>query len=405
MKKFLLLIYFLLTIVAVDAKTIYWLTFIDTNDKNVGEIDVKGREVLYNHFIDEVNAALAENGYEADIQDFYGNKVTPENCKSAIELLKVTPEDIIVFYYIGHGGRPTTDVEYMKNHPWPQMCMSQWNENKYIPLEWVNKTLSSKGARLAVTIGMCCNSLSNISIKEGPAFSPNYGATYMGNNKMQRIQDLFLNTRGSLLATSASPTQTSGCLRSDFGVIDAYTTVLCLMFDKVLDGLEQTLTWGDLLNEVSYIVNEKTGGEQTPIHDVSGLTTSTAVPKTRPATPTQSQIQKTKQKQTPSTTKQRGNGDEWVNDLTSKFDALVNTSIDEEERMQLADDLKVLFSSSAKIKILGQDQATSVDTEEVSDYLDRLSTGSLILKVVVKEGTFDSSNRITLLKVHEVYRK
>lgn len=405
MKKTLLLICFLLTITAANAKTIYWLTFIDTNDKNVGEIDVLGREVLYNHFIDEVNAALAENGYEADVQDFYGNKVTPENCKSAIELLRVTSEDIIVFYYIGHGGRPSTDVEYMKKHPWPQMCMSQWNENKYIPLEWVDKTLSSKGARLAVTIGMCCNSLSNMSIKEGPKFSPNYGATYVGNNKMQRIQDLFLNVKGSVLATSASPTQTSGCLRSDFGVVDAYTTVLCTIFDKVLDSYEQTLTWDDLLNNISYIVNEKTGGDQTPIHDTSGLTTSTTVRKTKPVTPTQGQIQKTKQQQTPSTTKQSGNGDEWINDLTSIFDALVNTSIDEEKRMQLADDLKVLFSSSAKVNVFGQDEFTSTDTETAVDFLDRISTSRIILKVIVKEGSFDSNNRITKLKVKEIYKK
>lgn len=405
MKKLLLLVCFLLAVVAVDAKTIYWLTFIDTNDKNVGEIDVLGREVLYNHFIDEVNAALAENGYEADVQDFYGNKVTPENCKSAIELLRVTSEDIVVFYYIGHGGRPSTDAEYMKKHPWPQMCMSQRDENKYIPLEWVHKTLGSKGARLAVTIGMCCNSLSNISIKEGPKFSPNYGATYVGSNKMKRIQDLFLNATGSVLATSASPKQTSGCLRSDFGVVDAYTTVLCTIFDKALDSYEQTLTWNDLLNNISYIVNEKTDGEQTPIHDVSGLTASAKPIRTKPVTPTQSQIQNTKQQQTPSTTKQSGNGDDWINDLTSIFDALVNTSIDEEKRMQLADDIKVLFSSNAKVNALGQDETTSVDTESSADFLDRISTSHIILKVIVKEGSFDNNNRITKLKVKEVYKK
>lgn len=390
---------------SIDAKTIYWLTFIDTNDGNVGKIDVLGREVLYAHFIDEVNAALLDEGYEADVQDFYGNKVTPENCKSAIELLRVSSDDIVVFYYIGHGGRPSTDVEYMKKHPWPQMCMSQWDENKYIPLEWVHKTLSSKGARLAVTIGMCCNSLSNISIKEGPNFSPNYGTTYIGSNKIQRIKDLFLNVKGSLLATSASPTQTSGCLRSNFGVIDAYTTVLCSIFDNVLDGYDQTLTWDDLLNAVSTIVNKKTDGEQTPIHDVSAIAASTKPIKTRPVTPTQSQVQKTKQKQTPGTSKQRGNGDEWVNDLTKNLDALINTSISEEDRLQLAENLKDLFSPTAKVKNLGQDEKTSVDGEAADEFLDRLSSSRLILKVVVKEGTFDSNNRITQLKVHEVYKK
>ena len=101
MKKLFSAICLLLSVVAVEAQTIHWITFIDTNDENVGKIDVLGRKVLYSHFINEVNAALAPVGYSSDIQDFYGDKVTPENCKSTVELLRVSnPDDIIVFYYI-----------------------------------------------------------------------------------------------------------------------------------------------------------------------------------------------------------------------------------------------------------------------------------------------------------------
>ena len=49
----------------------------------------------------------------------------------------------------------------MRTHPYPQMCLAQHDENKFIPLEWVDKQLKSKGARLSVTIGMCCNNLDN----------------------------------------------------------------------------------------------------------------------------------------------------------------------------------------------------------------------------------------------------
>lgn len=150
MKKIILAICILLSMGVAEAQTIHWITFIDTNDKNVGKIDVLGREVLYSHFVNEVNAALAPMGYSSDIQDFYGDKVTPENCKAAVELLRInTPDDIIVFYYIGHGGRPVTDMDYMMKHPYPQMCMQlKFPESKYIPLEWVYQELSSKGAPL-----------------------------------------------------------------------------------------------------------------------------------------------------------------------------------------------------------------------------------------------------------------
>ena len=90
MKKLIAAICFLLSVVAVEAQTIHWITFIDTNDENVGKIDVLGRKVLYSHFVNEVNAALAPLGYNSDIQDFYGDRVTPENCKSSVEIIKAT---------------------------------------------------------------------------------------------------------------------------------------------------------------------------------------------------------------------------------------------------------------------------------------------------------------------------
>ena len=406
MKKLIYLLCFLLVGVAAEAQTIHWLTFIDTNDSRVGQIDVLGRKVLYTHFINEVNAALAPKGYASDVQDFYGDRVTPENCKAAVELLRVGhPDDIIVFYYIGHGGRPVTNADYMMKHPYPQMCMQlKFPESKYIPLEWVYKQLSSKGARLSVTIGMCCNSLSNISIKEAPTFSPNYGATYMSGNKLARIQELFLNVKGNVLATSASPRQTSGCFKSDFGVIDRYTTVLCDIFNSVLDDYSQTLTWDDLLEAISTIIHQNTNGEQTPIHETHLVAAAPPAVKT-PSVPTRKQVEQTRQQQTPGTTKQQGDGDDWINSLTNKLGTLINVNVSEDGRIQLEQHLNELFADGAQVRILGQDSDTPIDREDASVFLGRLATSRLLLSVSVVEGTFDSNHKITSLKVREVYKK
>lgn len=406
MKKLFSAICLLLSVVAVEAQTIHWITFIDTNDENVGKIDVLGRKVLYSHFINEVNAALAPVGYSSDIQDFYGDKVTPENCKSTVELLRVSnPDDIIVFYYIGHGARPITDPGYMMEHPYPQICLqTKFPESKFIPLEWIYKQLSTKGARLTVTIGMCCNSLANISIKDGPTFSPNYGPTYMSGKKLDRIQDLFLRAKGNVISTSASPTQTSGCFKSDFGIIDRYTTVLCDIFNSALDSYDKTLTWDDLLEAISTIIDKNTNSEQTPIHETHLVTASIPKPKT-PNVPTKQQVQQTQQKQTPGTTKQQGNGDEWINDLTNKLGTLINVNVGEYDRKQLEGNLNSLFAPGAQVRILGQDSNTSVDREDAQVFLGRLATSSLLLKVAVVEGEFDSNNRITSLKVRELYKK
>ena len=154
MKKLVFITCLLFVILGTTAQTIHWITFVDTTDRRVGKLDINGHEVLYNNFINDVNAALAEKGYESDIQDFVGENVSPANCKSAVELLRVSPEDIIVFYYIGHGGRPNTGSEHIEQHPYPQLYLAQEDGKKCIPLEWINNTLKAKGARLTVTIGL-----------------------------------------------------------------------------------------------------------------------------------------------------------------------------------------------------------------------------------------------------------
>lgn len=47
MKKVIFLLSMLLMSAMTYAQTIHWLTFIDTKDENVGEIDILGRKVLY----------------------------------------------------------------------------------------------------------------------------------------------------------------------------------------------------------------------------------------------------------------------------------------------------------------------------------------------------------------------
>lgn len=109
MKKILLTLSLLLITVMSQAQTIHWLTFIDTRDDRVGEVDVLGRKVLYGRYVNLINAALASKGYTAKIYDYFDTRLSPENCKAAIQNLRCQPNDIIMFYYIGHGGRALND--------------------------------------------------------------------------------------------------------------------------------------------------------------------------------------------------------------------------------------------------------------------------------------------------------
>lgn len=398
MKKIYLLLTSVIMALSMSAQTIHWLTFIDTTNPDVGGIDILGREVLYSHFINEVDAALAPAGYKSSRNDIFGDKMTPENLKATVQNLRCNPEDIIVFYYIGHGGRPNIkDNNYLQQHPYPQLWVAQNDARKAVPLEWVYKQLSSKGARLAVTIGMACNSIHpDMLTIDAPQFSPNYGATYMSGNKIARIQDLFLKHKGSLIATSSSPLETSGCLRSNFGIIDAYTTILCAIFDNVLDNLTTELDWDTLLTVVRESVYEEMkrqlGKEQTPIHDTSNI--SRVSP---PSTPKQNNIP------TPPPANTQDDNSEFIEALTVSLDALINKNIDEDERMDMEDEIRPYFTSNAKIKMMSQDGDIVIDREDVDTFLGRLSTSRILLKVVPIEAKMNG-HKISELKVKEIYK-
>ena len=425
MKKIILSIIFILSCFMGQTQTIHWITFIDTTDPNVGNIDIYGRQMLYNYFINEVNSALQPKGYRSDIQDFYGYQVTPENCKAAVNMLRISdPDDIIVFYYIGHGVRPATDADYMHEHPYPQMCLAQSIEDKFIPLEWVDEQLSAKGARLSVTIGMCCNSIGNgVSIKDEPNFSPNYGATYMGNNKIKRIQELFLNTKGHVIATSASPTQTSGCVQLDGPkpchplvamqnpqwFRDWYSFAICSFFQTQLDDYNDTLTWDNFLSTISLFVDHYTDHNQTPIHDIY-IATAPKIEEKKPSPITEKQVVETQTRQKSNATIKQGDidGRDWVNDLTNQLSTLINTSLSESDRQEL--ELRLyegLFAQDAVVKFLSQDSDTVIDKAEVSEWLGILATNpnGRIIKVIVEEGTFNFEKKISILKVREIYKK
>lgn len=453
MKRILSIICASLITVVIEAQTIHWITFIDTTDPNVGAIDIFGREMLYGDFINDVNAALAQKGYKSDIHDYYGSYVSPENCKKIIEEIEIgDPNDIIVFYYIGHGVRPSTDSDYMRRHPYPQMCMAElYDQSKFIPLEWVDEQLSSKGARLSVTIGMCCNSIgSGISVKEKPHFSPNYGPSYMSSNKIKCIQDLFLGTKGHVIATSATPTQTSGCIQVD-GIIpcpnemmaklnpwwfrDVYSYAICYLFQTQLDNCSITLNWDNFLGAVSELVDSYTNHKQTPIHKIYVAQAPKIVIK-KPTAPTVTKIQETRQRQkeelndkqqtvekpterkpedTPEikvikkvTIEEKKEIDMWKNELTNHLTTLINVQLSDTERFELERRLsKELFANGAQVKFLGQDSDDVIDRADVSDWLGILATNpnGRILMVNVVEGSFDSNNKIKSLKVREVYKK
>lgn len=401
MKKITFVIALLFSVIVTQAqeKTIHWLTFIDTTDENVGEIDKTGRQVLYGHFINVVNAALQEKGYKSNIQDYYDTRLSPENCKKAVEDLKCGSEDIVIFYYIGHGTHAAGD-----DSDYPQMLLGcGWaQEKKFIPLTWVHNELKRKGARLAATIGMCCNVVQSASAKKAPTFAVNYGNTYMSDTERKAIQNMFLGYTGDFLLCSASKGQSSLGGATPFGDMDLFSAVLVTYFEDM--AYQGELGWESLFGEVRSFINEMTNGKQTPMFKSNVVRASQ--PKPTPQPKPSEKPGETITGQTGSTGGSSGqkNSDELLNVLSNNFDYLVDTRVDEISRYKAGREVLKAFSNNAFVKIVGKDGDRQVDLLTASQFIGRISTSRLLLKVVPVSYKIDN-NKITNLVVREFYKK
>lgn len=376
---------------ALSAQTIHWLTFIDTTDPNVGKLDINGREVLYNHFVNVVNAAVTEKGYKTNIQDIYGSTLSPQTCKDIVSNLNVASDDIVIFYYIGHGTHGTVG-----GSPWPMMFMGHDDPNDLVRLEDdVHKVLLSKGARLTATIGMCCNVYQNIPRTDTPSFGVNYGNTFLTDTEKKAIQKMFLEHKGDFLLSSASSGQSSVGGNTPLGPMDLFTCVLVKNFED--SASEGDLEWSTLFNDVKAVVNNVTQGQQTPIF-TSNLSKATAI---RPVLPGETPVTVTPPTPTPASA---SSNQDWLNRVGVALDNLIDVRQSEKGRIAQASELKKIFASNAVVKVMGQDGNVVVDKSSASDFIGRLSTSRILLKVTPVNVSLNG-NKITELKVKEVYKK
>lgn len=379
----------------VNSQTIHWITFIDTTDPSVGELDQYSRAILQSHFINTINASIAENGYYSDIQDFYGVRDTPENCKKAIDGLKVEPNDIIVFYYIGHGGRSPQN----KADKYPHLWFAQDEAKKMISLSWIHEQLTKKQARFTLTIGMCCNTeQSIIPSQKKPTFSLCYGNASIDEKSKNNIQRLFLESTGDIIVSSSKPSESSYGQCCDVKA-DCFTGSLIYEFEETVksDNCSWDVLWNRVKNSVYNSIAPAKEMEyidtyQTPQFDINIKT------KDKPVKSNTVEINEDKISNWQ---------EDLINSLNYLFDVMVSGEVVLSDKISLKNELiDGLYTSNAIVKIVGQDSETVIDKTDIDTYLSRIITTKKLLKVVCVGGQLENNNsQISELYVREYYVK
>lgn len=185
--------------------TLYLILVSGTKDVELSSGFAKNHIRLFNLFSESAEAAgIKFVPIEIKDDNFY-----KEMIDRSIQNLPAGQNDIIIFYYSGHGFRYNDqDIE---NDPWPQMSLtyrrgvniSQYTYN----LHDIYNKLIKKKAKLTLVFGECCNTgvgFNTPIVPDHPHCAGEGGIEF----KKPSLQKLFLS-RGKLLLSTSRPNEYS----------------------------------------------------------------------------------------------------------------------------------------------------------------------------------------------------
>lgn len=322
--------------------------------------------------------------YKKDFQWYEGspNHFCRTNLESALNNLSCGKDDIVIFYYSGHGGRSPKETQ--DPFPWMQLVVdpyrTPWNASQYYSLSQVLKRIEAKQPRLSIVLGDLCNSLSNaIPQKDVPEMK---GATKISKAPCDFYKDLFLKVKGSIISSSSKPGETSAAFSDGGAFTICFTEALQIMVSNNMEP-----DWETLLEGTKMRGSKVTQGKQNPIYEarlqkVSDIPSTSEQPSVSPQP----------------TSEER----EIANYLT----AIGNSNTAIKERINLVYQTLNLFFASpqAKVEVVGRDGKTIVATKYASAYLNNLSIARNLVKVINVDQTEGNNGKLTYLKVHEMYK-
>ena len=158
-----------------------------------------------------------------------------------------------------------------------------------------------------------------------------------------------------------------------------------------------SLQWKPFFNDLAELVAQ-INPNQHPIYS-SNITSASEPSQQQREQPKENDVKKEPQ------TQQDERTDDGNNALEECFDYIIDKNVPLSKRVEMSNRLKAIFTSSATIKILGQDVDRVIDKEPADVFFQRISTSRLLMKVVPVDGKFTSDNKLSEMRVREYYRK
>lgn len=240
----------------------------DTNDEKIGTA-VKTDLRLFDSFVNDLKTLALSNGYVLKTYTLTGNKCSPQSVNEAIKGLDAR-NDVIIFYYSGHGGRSHSDDATTR---FPRMCLGSSYADQWIKVSDALNRFRSKEPKFILMITDCCNSYYDRKRTTESV------TMFKAPNGSKVLRKLFFESTGYASITGASPGEYGWCTQDG-----AYLTLSFLsLLGQVVSADDSSITWQQFLQYVSddtfKTTNEKykkgwIGNSQRPVFEVNAQNNS-----------------------------------------------------------------------------------------------------------------------------------
>lgn len=180
-----------------------------------------------------------------------GNRFSLQGVTTALSQLRPSANDIVVFLYSGHGFR----FDDQKSR-FPQMSLAKSSyeelDNNYMAMSDVFRMIENKGARLNIVMSDCCNTPigEDTPVRTGQTLYSRSSSSL----SLSCLRQLFLEQRGSILATASSPGEPSICDQSGGFYTIAFIRALRKEVSAVNSGV---VSWNHVIDQAIRSAQER----------------------------------------------------------------------------------------------------------------------------------------------------
>jgi hypothetical protein len=358
--------------------------FCDTNDGKIGKATV----LDHDNMVRELGNIACFIDYDFQLYDYLGDDCGKQNLIDAIGELEVEPQDVVVFFYSGHGARAMNN----ESDPLPQMCLGSSFDSEFVPLQYVINKIADKKPKLLVSITNCCNKEDPmVSIKS--LLSQATGPTDISDVKVEAYKKLFKDYSGQAIITSSEAGQYSWCSSAQGGLfIVDMLDVLYLVGQGTIEP-----NWEDVMSNAKQKTSARIINTSIPPYKASQIPYYI------------NKIRDNDDKDKPRGKdgfkgKSRGKDVDSRDEveLSDALSELVDHAVSVDERLEMVPGIfRKYFTANAKVRTLGRNGMT-VDYEPAKDFLRRVALSRRIARITVinKKG----KDKYAEISVHEIQK-